>query len=289
MSLLLTLSRSAFAIEPNAAEKLLPVVQRVMEGDSITAEELGIKQTSFFDAYQPDGNIMQIRNGREAFMPGTVAVVNLSGPIMKEDFCGAPGTASYLAINEQLAFNKNVSALVYVVDSPGGELAGTPQLAASIKRTSKPTIAYISDMSASAGYWIASAADEVYISSPNDEVGSIGVYTRLIKRTEQQKQVGIEVIEVYAPQSTEKNADYREALDGKPQKLQAVLGKHAGEFIKQVGEHRKGKIKDTAVFKGGIYVGSDAIDVGLADGMKTFSEVMARAKELSNKVTVTLI
>ncbi len=72
------------------------------------------------------------------------------------------------------ASNPNIAAIVLQIDSPGGEVSGTQQLADVIKSVQKPVVAFVDGMMASAALWIGSAADEIIASTPQDIIGSIG-------------------------------------------------------------------------------------------------------------------
>lgn len=107
-----------------------------------------------------------------------VAIVPISGPMMKGDskFGGANTVQIRQAIRGAVA-DDAVKSIMLHVDSPGGSVAGTDELARDIKRAdlSKPVHAHIDDLGASAAYWVASQARKV-TAGPAAEVGSIGVY-----------------------------------------------------------------------------------------------------------------
>src|SRR5690606_27876496 len=100
------------------------------------------------------------------------------------------------------------------IDSPGGASTGATLLADTIKAFKKPIIASISHgYAASAAYWIASQCDEIYLASPQDSVGSIGAYCVLVDDSEALEKQGYKVKTIYAPQSTQKNAEVRAAFE----------------------------------------------------------------------------
>lgn len=110
-----------------------------------------------------------------------VATIPLEGPIFRRAglFAAISGGASVedLGLDLTAALNEAaVSAILLNVDSPGGEVNGIAELAAMIRaaEAQKPVVAYISDLGASAAYWLASAAQEVVVAS-TALVGSIGV------------------------------------------------------------------------------------------------------------------
>lgn len=117
-------------------------------------------------------------------VPG-VAVVPIYGALAKnlsawEEACG--GGTDITAIAEafdQAAKDPGIHTILLDIDSPGGQSTGIPELsesvAAAVRESGKRVIAFSDGMIASAAYWIASQADEIYTTGSAD-VGSIGVY-----------------------------------------------------------------------------------------------------------------
>ena len=107
----------------------------------------------------------------------SVAVVRLVGPMMKaESSFGGASTIQTRRDVRQAAADPNVSAILLAIDSPGGTVAGTDDLASEVRkaRRQKPVWAHIDDLCASAAYWVASQCDEVWANSDTALVGSVG-------------------------------------------------------------------------------------------------------------------
>lgn len=87
-----------------------------------------------------------------------------------------------------------IEAVLLHLDTPGGVVTGIPETAALVRRLAETKIvaAFCDSLTASAGYWIASAADAIYI-TPSAEVGSIGVYSAVVDYTEWMAKQGIKV------------------------------------------------------------------------------------------------
>jgi signal peptide peptidase SppA len=84
----------------------------------------------------------------------------------------------FAAAFRQALADPSIGGIVISVDSPGGSVYGVPELVAEIYRArgQKPVVAVADSMAASAAYWIACQAEQVYV-TPGGEVGSIGVLT----------------------------------------------------------------------------------------------------------------
>ncbi len=122
--------------------------------------------------------------GKGAELPyarrGAIAVVDLVGPMTKYPaWFGAleDGTLGVRRAIRTAAADPEVDGILLRVDSPGGTVAGTDDLADDVFRAAKikPLIAYIEDLGASAAYYVASQAGRVYANA-SALVGSIGTY-----------------------------------------------------------------------------------------------------------------
>ena len=109
---------------------------------------------------------------------GNVGIINITGPIFRYgeiDACSTVyGTQHF---SEQLTAFENDDAIAEIVfnfNTGGGEATGIGELAQQIKACIKPTTAYVDGMSASAGYWLASACDKI-VAHETALLGSIGV------------------------------------------------------------------------------------------------------------------
>ncbi len=229
---------------------------------------------------RPWSNLNQIEQG-------SIAVVSLSGPMIKNGGACSYGMVDQAQLINRLAAANNIAGIIVDIDSPGGQADGTALLAGAIKDAGakKPVISHINDgMAASAAMWIASAATEIYGSQPTDEFGSIGVYTTIADWAGYYESMGLKTKDIYAPQSTEKNKGYYDALSGDDTLIKEGLSVLADQFINTVATNRAGKIKGEAWKTGRMFFAADAKKIGLIDGIKSFSQVVERINSLiSNK------
>ena len=104
----------------------------------------------------------------------TVCVVRLNGMISTGRGLNDAGLAPVL----QKAFSKKPAAVALVINSPGGSPVQSSLIGARIRRLAEefetPVYAFVEDVAASGGYWLAASADEIYIDA-SSVVGSIGV------------------------------------------------------------------------------------------------------------------
>lgn len=117
-----------------------------------------------------------------------LAVVSLTGTMLKSRASMGGGTSTIAARRQVRAAARDpeVAGILLRVDSPGGTVAGTDLLAREVMeaRRSKPVLAQIEDIGASAAYWVASQAGRVYASTQTALVGSIGTLLTVDKSRE---------------------------------------------------------------------------------------------------------
>lgn len=216
-----------------------------------------------------------------AMQSGQVAVLNIFGTISHH--VGAMSEASGGISSDVIgaAFDKAVSdpsvaAIVLNIDSPGGTVAGTPELAARIfaSRGKKPIVAVANSLAASAAYWIGSAASK-FVASPSSMVGSIGVLAVHTDDTKAMEKQGLKetVIsagkyktEGYGPLSDEAKAEMQRRVDGV-----------YSDFIDAVAKHRNAPaarvLSDYG--QGRVLNAKDALAAGMADQIATLEQVLS--------------
>lgn len=224
-----------------------------------------------------------------AFQPGTIAQVNIQGPVLKYGDACSYGSTDYADLIDRLAANGNIAGILLNIDSPGGQASGTTMLADSIKAATrtKPVVGVINDgMAASAAMWIASACSEVYTTKKTDQVGSIGVFTTLADWYGYAKEQGLQIRDIYAPQSSDKNGSVREALAGNDGPIQQDLADLADAFINAIQTNRAGKVQGTDWATGKMFKSKDAAKMGLIDGTKPYPQVIKRVEQLAQNRTI---
>lgn len=221
----------------------------------------------------------------------SILVVPIAGPIFKEGFCGSAGALDYAQAINQAYANPKIIGTIQLVDSPGGQLSGTPTLYDAIRNPAKPSISIIHDgMMASAALWLSAGSTKIYASQPTDQVGSIGVFVTLRDSTAAMEKAGYKTIHVYSDLSPEKNKPVREAIAGNTKPLREDLNRAAGHFHSAVKTGRGDRLKPVAkdgpnVFEGGMFYADDAIELGLIDGYSTLEAAVAEINQLHTNRT----
>ena len=190
--------------------------------------------------------------------------------------------STYDFMNELKAADANpaFTAHLLYIDSPGGEAFGLNEAHKVIRSLTKPVYAIVESRCCSAAYYLASAADKIFATSPLSTIGSIGCMVTFCDSREYWEKNGIKEIEIYATKSIRKNKIYKDVLDGKVKDyITKVLDPAMDLFESNVRGARP--TADESVYEGDSYYAEQAQQLGLIDGVKTIEEV---AEMLSNKV-----
>jgi signal peptide peptidase SppA len=126
-----------------------------------------------------------------------IAHIPVAGPIGRglgkfEKGAGAVDVADVTNELNEAEASEEVRAILLDMDTPGGMVNGTPELADRIARVEKPIYAFTNGLIASAGYWLAAATDGIFATKSAD-IGSIGVYIPWADVTEALKKEGVKV------------------------------------------------------------------------------------------------
>jgi capsid assembly protease len=172
-----------------------------------------------------------------------------------------------------------VKSIVLDVDSPGGMAVGTPELAAKIyaARGRKPIIAVANHIAASAAYWIPAAADRLYV-TPSGCAGSIGVYSVHMELSKLYEDMGVKVEVVKAGKHKAEGNPWQPLGDEARQHMQEVVDTIHSDFLRGVAKYRNKPVAEVAETfgQGRCLDARDAVRVGMADGIATFEQVIAR-------------
>jgi signal peptide peptidase SppA len=223
------------------------------------------------------------RGPRISAPSGSIAVLPLVGPILQRssiwDFFGATNLEQFAASFREALANPGVSTIVLDVDSPGGEIFGTPEMAAEIfaARGVKKIIAVVNSFAASAAYWIASAADEL-VMTPSGQTGSIGVYALHLDFSKQLEAAGVKATFISAGAYKTDGNDLQPLSDSARGALQKSVDEYYGAFVRAVAAHRgvaQKTVRD-GYGQGRVVGAAEAESLGMVDRIATLRETLQR-------------
>jgi signal peptide peptidase SppA len=281
-SLIRTIAAQPWLIEPDYAQQVAPFIAGLLSGNATEwdqQENVSITFSHTQAAASPAGS------PGGAVAPGSVAIYKMMGPLMKQDqFCGPKGMDSIAADLQSLDANTNIDAIVLQIDSPGGTVAGTENLARTVANLKKPVVAYVDGTMASAAYWIGSSARHVMMSGRTSAVGSIGTIFSMADVKPVLEKAGVKFHTIRASRSVDKNTIIEQALQGSYDDLRTkMLDPVNLAFTESVEANRSGKLdlEKEDVLTGKMYIGKKAIKAGLADSMGSLEDAIAMARNLA--------
>lgn len=265
---------------PHLAESMLgrqwAIIPERLQAMRAAAEQLLANPsalTAWADAAAPETYIATQRDG--------IATVRISGPLERSwsFWSWLFGGTSYQLIAADIAWlrdDPSTRAIILEFDTPGGEVGGCAELAEMIRGVNavKPVVSHAAGCCTSAGYYLASAGRTV-IADSAAIVGSIGTCATFVDYSGLEDALGIDVIELVSTQSPRKNTDPT-THEGRAD-WQRMLDSLAAVFVADVAAYRDVD-PDTVLSdfgQGGIFVGQEAIDAGLADALGTHDRIHA--------------
>lgn len=198
-----------------------------------------------------------------------VAVVRLSGMISSSGR-GTLNEASIAPVLERAFRRGKPVAVALSINSPGGSPVQSALIGARIRSLSEelqiPVYAFVEDVAASGGYWLATAADEIWTDAASI-VGSIGVISSGFGLAGFIEKHGIERRVYTAGKSKSTNDPFRAENPEDVKRLKGLLEQMHGVFKEHIISRRGDKLADQDLFTGEYWMGSAALELGLIDGI----------------------
>lgn len=281
------ISNAVWFMEESFAQNYLPLVASWIK-DAATPIHVKNTQRNNLGIFTVAGDKSEVSffnvNGKysaldfiQAAPENSVIILTLTDAITKHDqFCGPYGMQTYSQLLKAAYANDNVKGVALLIESGGGEGGAMRLLVGTINERNKPVLAFIDDFAASAAYGIASACDVVTANSKTARVGSVGVYLTLADYTEYFQKQGINILEIYAPQSKDKNKDYKDAISGDTKSLEEIARVYCDDFIESIEKNRGDKLtgKREEWATGKMFFADEAQRIGLIDNIDTFDNFL---------------
>jgi len=186
---------------------------------------------------------------------------------------GSDASADKVMLALQAAFkDKNTQGVVMRINSPGGSPVQAQNIFDEMKRLrkkypDKPLYAVVEDLCASGGYYVAAAADKIYVAK-GSIVGSIGVRIDGFGVVGLMDKLGVESRLITAGKNKAMLDPFQPMDPAHRQYLTGLIDEIHGQFIAAVKEGRGKRLKETPdMFSGLIWSGTKSVELGLADGI----------------------
>jgi protease-4 len=178
--------------------------------------------------------------------------------------------------------DKEVRAILFRVDSPGGSHVASDTIWREVVRAreaGKPVIVSMGNVAGSGGYYISMAADRI-VAQPGTLTGSIGVFAGKMVTTSFWEKVGVSWDEVHTGENADMWIWTRDYSERQWERVQGVLDRIYGEFTEKAATGRgMPKEKLLEVAKGRVWTGEDAKALGLVDELGGFPAALRLARE----------
>jgi signal peptide peptidase SppA len=214
-----------------------------------------------------------------------LALVPVQGSIVKEVpmwwramDCQACGMIELQAALREIAADPQVQKVLLVVDSPGGTVSGVAETAGTVARLNrtKPVYAAISDLGASAAYWIASQARQISANG-TAHVGSIGVYTVLADTHMLAAREGVDVTVVSSGAEKGAGIDGTKLTPVQLAAMQENIDDLAAAFFSEVQRGRRlTDARLAEVTTGRTWIAPRALALGLVDKVESLDVTVGR-------------
>jgi len=259
-----------WAITAEELENIAAIVDRAVNRE----QELESVAAKLGRPLENSGNGSEVRNG--------VAILGIDGPIYRYanlfTFISGATSVETLALDFQRALeNSAVDQVLFVVNSPGGQVDGIQEFADMIRMGSriKPVTAYVDGLAASAAYWLAAAAQTI-ATAETGMLGSVGVVASILDNRGQQERQGVRRHEIVSSNAPNKRPD--PATDAGRAQIQELVDSLEAVMIQRIAAFRGTTPEAVArdFGRGKTLIASQAIAAGMADEITTYEPLVAR-------------
>lgn len=224
-----------------------------------------------------------------SFGPGpAIAVVHVEGTIADGDSLEIPivgskivGGRTLVKVIDALRDDRRVKAVVVRIDSPGGSVAASDDMARALDRVAlkKPVIVSMGDVAASGGYYVATAASYIFADATT-RTGSIGVFRPKVDVSGVLEKFGVHVEGIDLGKRAGLYSWFKPYSEDERAATQAGVDASYQEFVARVAKARKMTPEQVdKVARGRVWSGVRAREVGLVDAYGGLREAVAYARE----------
>lgn len=239
-----------------------------------------------------DMDVTAVHEQRKGFTAGNTAVIPIMGPITRraDFFTLLFGGASIDGLTEQFnaaLADSSIGRIVLNIDSPGGEVAGVEEFAATVfaARGVKPVVAVVNSLAASAAYWIAAQAEDIAM-APGSLVGSIGTLAIHQEFSKALESDGVGTTIISAGKKKTEGNPFEPLTEEAKASIQGHVDEAFHTFVKAVARGRGVTASDVkAGFgEGGVVGPKEAVSLGMVDRIASLDDVLSAGKRIKRDV-----
>ena len=214
-----------------------------------------------------------------------IGKIKIAGPIMPAGLGNSyPGsrnvTPDRIIQKINWAKSRGFRALILEINSPGGAVVASKEIADAVKNSGMKTVAWIRDVGASGAYWVASACDRI-VGDQCSSVGSIGVLGQHLEFSELMKKYGVSYEGFKAGELKDMGVPFRKTTAKEKKLIQEHLDRLHEFFIEQVAANRGMSVEDIKkIATGQVFMGEEAKGMGLIDKLGGRAEAVKQCEVL---------
>ncbi|MBR9677039.1 signal peptide peptidase SppA [Candidatus Woesearchaeota archaeon] len=217
---------------------------------------------------------------------GNTAIIPIEGVISDGQGLSVGSADEVLKFLNDANENPKVEAIILKINSPGGTAVASEEIARAIAKSDKLTVAWIREVGASGGYWVASSAD-VIVASPLSITGSIGVIGSYLDFSEFLEEYNVSYQRLVSGEFKDMGTPFKELTPAERLYLEKTLDEMRDYFVAEVATNRNlSFVQVDRLADGRIYLGSKAKELGLVDVLGNQQEVLQVIEDTLN-ITVT--
>jgi signal peptide peptidase SppA len=269
-SLIKFFTQAEWAILPDKLEQLEDVLNQFIAGDNV---------------------LLNDNNNHSPSQSGAIAVIPITGTITKRAYglsamSGVRTTIDIQADIQSAIDNPKVSGIVLSIDSPGGTVDGTKELAdfvAKAKQT-KPIVSYVDGLMASAAYWIGCQSSKI-VCFDTAKVGSVGVVVKHQEASEIEAKIGVKTTFIYQGKYKVVGNQHEKLSDEGKAYIQGHVDTYYSMFVDAVaaGRNIKREVVISDIALGSVFIGQDALDINLVDSIGNIHDAISLAHQLGEE------
>ncbi len=241
------------------------------------------------------GLILLVFGGSRADIgKGCIGLIEVKGEIVAEDSAGSlfssgqTGSTTIANLIEQADKRADVKAILIEIDSPGGSTTGSREIYLALKNSTKPKIAYLREMAASGGYYVAVGTDYI-VSEPDALTGSIGVRSTFTDLSGLFAKLGYNETVIKTGELKDMGSSSRPPTEKELQIMQAIVNESFDEFKGVILLGRGSRLKEPKfeeVLDARIVSGRQALALGMVDELGSRRDAVKKAGEMAGDKTL---
>lgn len=220
-------------------------------------------------------------------LPGgpTVAVIEVEGQIVAGESAAlggaVAGSETIIDLVREAAETGSIDAVVLRVNSPGGDVVASDEIYHELARLEKPLVVSMGSLAASGGYYVSLPADHIF-ATPYTLTGSIGVISQFFNAEELLDELGVEVTVITSGEVKDFGSFTRDMTEAEREYWQSVINQTYEGFVGLVADERGLPVDEAQrLADGRVYVGGEAVELGLVDEIGYYEDAVAKAAELA--------